>query len=677
MANVKRGFRFTLGKKIVLMILIMSITLCTCALVVSYRTYWNRSMEFCQRLGQSVAQTLASQLDPNDLDRYFETNEMDDSYYKTQQFIRDLADSNQVEHLYVVRPQDEGVIYLFVSNGAEDEGADGRTLGSYDKLTGDFAAELDRLLAGDDVDPVVWQDESLGRLMSVMIPVTHEDGTMAGYVMVDISMNEIMQEQRTFLLCTGGLLVALTVAFLFVYLLLIRRILIQPVQQLTEAASQYEGGKGHAREALNAVNIRSNDELRTLFDAFRMMLVEIDLSAWEQQELAVREQRLDSELQLANELHQSMLPKELPERDGGYPFCVGGTTFRGETTVYTFYDYFLLERDRLCIILSEVPGSGISGALFTVMARTALKSQLSSGLPLGEAMSAANQQLYEMSSGLYMNALVGVLDGTTGQFYCINAGQPDPLLMRSQGSYEWMKMRSYAPLGQSENVLYQVMYLELHQGDRLFFHTGGLDGIQDKSGNTFAQEQLRKTLNLNKNDQVELEQQIQSVSEAGNEFADRPGQIGGYAVMALEYRRRDKAQAYCLLDANPAQGSRLQEFLRGQLEANEIRGQKIAALMVAVDELFTLCCRQSDHDNRFMAECAIPPGEGLIVLRLKGSMHGRDPLEVKNGAADEYAAAFIRKNCDRVLLEHDGGMDIITIVKRIGIPDAQDHGRGH
>ncbi|MCD8331771.1 MAG: SpoIIE family protein phosphatase [Oscillospiraceae bacterium] len=454
MANVKRGFRFTLGKKIVLMILIMSITLCTCALVVSYRTYWNRSMEFCQRLGQSVAQTLASQLDPNDLDRYFETNEMDDSYYKTQQFIRDLADSNQVEHLYVVRPQDEGVIYLFVSNGAEDEGADGRTLGSYDKLTGDFAAELDRLLAGDDVDPVVWQDESLGRLMSVMIPVTHEDGTMAGYVMVDISMNEIMQEQRTFLLCTGGLLVALTVAFLFVYLLLIRRILIQPVQQLTEAASQYEGGKGHAREALNAVNIRSNDELRTLFDAFRMMLMEIDLSAWEQQELAVREQRLDSELQLANELHQSMLPKELPERDGGYPFCVGGTTFRGETTVYTFYDYFLLERDRLCIILSEVPGSGISGALFTVMARTALKSQLSSGLPLGEAMSAANQQLYEMSSGLYMNALVGVLDGTTGQFYCINAGQPDPLLMRSQGSYEWMKMRSYAPLGQSENVLY-------------------------------------------------------------------------------------------------------------------------------------------------------------------------------------------------------------------------------
>ncbi|MCD8331772.1 MAG: hypothetical protein LUB63_04475 [Oscillospiraceae bacterium] len=222
-----------------------------------------------------------------------------------------------------------------------------------------------------------------------------------------------------------------------------------------------------------------------------------------------------------------------------------------------------------------------------------------------------------------------------------------------------------------------MMYLELHQGDRLFFHTGGLDGIQDKSGNTFAQEQLRKTLNLNKNDQVELEQQIQSVSEAGNEFADRPGQIGGYAVMALEYRRRDKAQAYCLLDANPAQGSRLQEFLRGQLEANEIRGQKIAALMVAVDELFTLCCRQSDHDNRFMAECAIPPGEGLIVLRLKGSMHGRDPLEVKNGAADEYAAAFIRKNCDRVLLEHDGGMDIITIVKRIGIPDAQDHGRGH
>ena len=38
-------------------------------------------------------------------------------------------------------------------------------------------------------------------------------------------------------------------------------------------------------------------------------------SNMEQKELALREQRLDSELQLANELNVSMLPKALPQRD--------------------------------------------------------------------------------------------------------------------------------------------------------------------------------------------------------------------------------------------------------------------------------------------------------------------------------------------------------------------------
>ncbi len=668
--EVKQKFRFTLGKKIVAMILVMSVTLCTCALIVSYQTYWNRSIEFYQRLGQSVAQTLASQLDPEELDRYYETGEMDEGYYATQQFIMELVDSNQVEYLYVVRPNGLGVTFLFDSDmetSTSGEYMEGGycALGSYIEVEGDFAANLDKLLAGEEVDPIIEHDVSYGWLMTAMVPVNHEDGTMAGYVMVDISMNEVMEEQRSFLLYTGGLLITLTVAFMLIYLLVIRRIFIQPVRELTDAARQYEGGTSNAREAFDAVNIRGDDEIRTLSDAFRMMLTEIDLNAMEQQELAVREQQLESELQLANELHRSMLPRELPQREGGYPFRVCGQTAGGETTAYTFYDYFLLEHDQLCIILSDVPDSGISGALFTVMARTALKSQLTSGLPLGEAMTAANRQMYEMGSGLHMNALVGVLDGTTGQFYCINAGQPDPLLMRSQGRYEWMKMRSYAPLGQSENVVYQVMYLELHQGDRLFFHSGGLDEIPDREGTPFAQEQLRQALNQTRNSQGEPEQQLQSVSEAGTAYAGRPGKIRGYAMLALEYRRRDKAQAHCLLQAVPAQSGRLQDFLRGQLEANGSSGQRIAALMVAVDELFTLCCRQADPDSRFLAECAMPTGEGLVVLRLKGDMRGKDPLACADGTADAYAADFIRTKCDRVLIEHDDSMDTVTIVKRM------------
>ena len=51
---MKRKIRFTLGKKIVVMILAMSVILCATALFVSYRTYQGRTTAFYQRLGHNV-----------------------------------------------------------------------------------------------------------------------------------------------------------------------------------------------------------------------------------------------------------------------------------------------------------------------------------------------------------------------------------------------------------------------------------------------------------------------------------------------------------------------------------------------------------------------------------------------------------------------------------------------
>ena len=421
------------------------------------------------------------------------------------------------------------------------------------------------------------------------------------------------------------------------------------------------------------MEIRSNDELRSLADAFRMMLVEINVNNMEQQELAVREQRLETELQLAKELNVSLLPKALPQRKGGYPFEVQGYLEQGQELACCFYDYFLMDGGRLCVLMGEVPGHGTPQVIYTVMAQATIKSQMRSGQSLAAAITAANQQLYEVGSGLSIHVLAGVLECATGHFSYINAGQQSPLLMRSQEYYEWGRDVSYAPLGQSENVLYQVEELELRQGDRLLFHTKGLDEIQDRNGTPFAREQLRITLNKKQNRQGSLSDQLHSLSAAAGTIR-RSGRrrIEGYALMALEYRRRDKAQAHCLLSPDAAGSAALSEFLRGQLEANGIQGRQMAQLMVLADELFVLCRRRSPQDGHIMAECAMPPGEDLILLRFRGDFGGISPLEHLEEAAG-HAAAFISALCDRVLFEHTESVDTMTVVKRLAEsqPDSQ------
>ena len=664
---MKRKIRFGLGKKMLLMPLTISAILCAVVLFASYQNYRERTTELYQEKGDYVVRTLASQLDPEELEGYYTTGETDQRYGQIQDLIADLVENSGVERLYVVRPNGARVSFLFDSNvEAEEMGdnsaGDGCALGASTELSGELAQSLDRLLAGETVEPVARQDPALGWMMTAMAPVLHRNGDLAACVMADINMDHVVGAYRHFLFSVGGILLALAVVLTVIYLLVIRRMLIRPLRQLTEAALSYEGGESN--KLFSRVKIHGNDELRTLADAFRMMVVEIEINNMEQKELALREQRLDSELQLANELNVSMLPKALPRREEGYPFSIRASIHQGHELACCFYDYFLLDRDRLCIVVGEVPGEGIPQVIYTAMAQATIKSQMRSGLPLSQAMTAAGRQLYEISDSISLNVLVGVLNGATGRFSCINAGQPRPLIMRSGDRYQWVKSLSSAPLGQSGNVVYQVLEMQLRQGDRLFFHTKGLDEIRNREDTPFGEEQLRLSLNRKESCQGDLEAQLQYIRDSGVAFARRPGDIKGYAMLGLEYRRRDRAQAHCLLTADAAGGETLLRFLREQMAENRIADRQAALLMVLADELFALCRRLAAPDSRFMAECAVPEEGNLVVLRLKGEMDGRNPLDQDGGEADRHAAEFLSKNCEQVLFERSNSMDIVTLVWR-------------
>ena len=198
--------------------------------------------------------------------------------------------------------------------------------------------------------------------------------------------------------------------------------------------------------------------------------------------------------------------------------------------------------------------------------------------------------------------------------------------------------------------------------------------MQDRDGVPFAREQLRIALNEKRSRLGDLAEQLRMLSAAAGTYADRKAAIEGYALLAMEYHRRDKAQAHCVLSPGAAGSAALAKFLRGQLEANGIRGSERARMMVVADELLALCRRRAPRDGRIMAECAVPPGEALILLRLRGDFGGISPLERLEEAA-EHAAAFISAHCDRTLFEHTESVDTVTAIIRLTTEDRREEGR--
>ena len=321
-----------------------------------------------------------------------------------------------------------------------------------------------------------------------------------------------------------------------------------------------------------------------------------------------------------------------------------------------------LENGKLGVVLGEVPGEGVSASLFMVVAKTIIKSQLRVGMPLLEAITEANRQLFEVGQGMVVNAMVGVLD-ENGEFYYINAGQQLPLLMRSQDRYEWQNVPVYAPLGQNENVSYQVQQISLRQGDRLFFHTAGLGQITGREEELFAERRLQASLNASRSKHLNLNELLAQIHDDGKTFARQQRSVGGFALLALDYLRGRKDLAHCVVARDWSGSVELSNFLKRQLQENGFNPKDVAQVAVLADEIFALCCRQRT-DRLITVECAVDRKQRLVTLNWK-STFGSNPLQVREGADTELAVNYILGAVQNVRFQQGEMQDLLTVVKQL------------
>ncbi len=545
-----KKLRWSLGKKLTGLIVIMCVVLGCLAAVVSYRTFSDAMTEYYNRLGTNLVRTLASQLDPDDLDRYFETGEMDESYYQTQAFIQDLVASNDVEYLYVVRPHGVGVTFLFDSDMETGEGGeymDGGycALGTYVELEGAFAENLDNLLAGREVDPIVEHDPSFGWLMTAMVPVLHEDGTMAGYVMADISMNDIMDTRQTFLITLTALLAAVAVVFLAAFLVILRRIVLRPIDQLTRATGEFiqsnEEELAIGTATVNVPEIRTGDEVELLADSFRKMEEDMISYIRSFMQITAEKERISAELNVATQIQADMLPRIFPAFPEREEFDIYATMDPAKEVGGDFYDFFLVDEDHLAVVIADVSGKGVPAALFMVIAKTLIKNHAQNKEAPGDVFTHTNEQLCEGNdAGLFVTAWMGVLEISTGKFVYVNAGHNPPLLKRAGGRFEWLKSRPGFVLAGMEAIRYRENEMVLEPGDCLYLYTDGVTEATSAAQELFGEQRLQDA--LNEAADMPVHKLLPRIKEKIDTFVGDAEQFDDVTMLGLYYHRRGEKE---------------------------------------------------------------------------------------------------------------------------------------
>ena len=194
----------------------------------------------------------------------------------------------------------------------------------------------------------------------------------------------------------------------------------------------------------------------------------------------------EKELQLAHQIQQQLLPKELPDRDY---LDVASINLPCRNVGGDYYDYMLFEDGRTGLVVGDVAGKGIPAALLMSTLQGIFYAQAFSCPEVAQTVEQVNRYLVKRSmENSYLTAFYGIIS-PDGALSYTNAGHTPPFLVRRDGRVEPLTAGGLA-LGLFDFSQYECASTKLEDGDVLLLFSDGVSEASDEEGEFFGEERL-------------------------------------------------------------------------------------------------------------------------------------------------------------------------------------------
>ncbi len=199
------------------------------------------------------------------------------------------------------------------------------------------------------------------------------------------------------------------------------------------------------------------------------------------------------EMQAAAEIQQSILPAPWVREGPTEQIDLYAEMHPAREVGGDFYDYFLIDANRLAVIVADVSGKGIPASLFMAVSRTVMRSISSVG-DMACGMAEANRLLATQNTAcMFVTLFHGVLDLSSGVLRYCNAGHNPPYLLRAGGGHDTLRLTGI-PFGIDAEMPYRIDETVLHPGDALFLFSDGVTEAFDTEGAEFGTARLEAAL---------------------------------------------------------------------------------------------------------------------------------------------------------------------------------------
>jgi len=316
--------------------------------------------------------------------------------------------------------------------------------------------------------------------------------------------------------------------FLLIVVVLITRHLTRPLAELATATKDI--GAGNLEATLPATT--REDEIGILTDDFSLMRDSLKNHIEDVQQAAAREQKLESEIQIAKDIQMSMLPgagnvfiKHKQHQLFAYlraARAVGGDLY-----------YFQQSDSILHFIIGDVSDKGVPASLFMAKTVTLYTRALKDELSPGQTFTMMNDILVQNNDAcMFVTALCGSIDLDTGEIVMANAGHMNPVIRHAEITAEH-EIKGATALGLMDDVEYPDVSFTLGSGTTIIMYTDGISEAHDIDNKQYGDEQLIEL--ITSTDVSDIQKTGTTIIDNVDGFSQATEQFDDITLMIIRY----------------------------------------------------------------------------------------------------------------------------------------------
>lgn len=393
--------------------------------------------------------------------------------------------------------------------------------------------------------------------------------------------------------------------------------------------------------------------------------------------------RSDYDLHLAAKIQSDALPKDFPAFPNRNEFDLFACMLPARDIGGDFYDFYMIDDDKLALVIADVSGKGMPAALFMMAAKNLIKSvcRIRRDTP-ADILETVNRQLCDGNEeSFFITAWFGILTISSGELQYANAGHEHPAICRKGASYNLRKEKHSLPLAVDKDTEFRNESIRLNKGDMVYLYTDGVTDSRNQDGILFGEKRLLEALNRETN--IEVKKVTENVLWNIDGFIGDAVQHDDITMLILKYNGSFSINKFeadnvtsLKIDATRENWEPVMNLIKNRLDFYNCPKNIANQIFIAAEEIYVNIASYAYPEGGGMAavitDCDEETKEFSIRFVDSGVKYNplkkEDPntsLTVKQRRIGGLGIFMVKKIMDSVSYEHKGGNNIFVMKKII------------